>query len=74
MNKGQVLMKLSSWKDKYDIEEGMKELEKVLNENNMDFSNLEFMLRYSYDDYGEISISTKPSREFNRIRFNKIKK
>ena len=72
MNKGQVLMKLYNWKDKYDIDEGLEILEEALKEQGLDYSNIEFILRYTRDDYGEISVSTKPAKEIKNIKFNKI--
>lgn len=72
MNRGQVLMKLSNWKDKYDIDEGMKKLEETLKEQGLDYSNIEFILKYTRDDYGEISILTKPAKDIENIKFNKI--
>lgn len=72
MNKGQILMKLENWKNKYDIDEGLEKLKQALEEQGLDYSNIEFILKYTRDDYGEISVSTKPSSDIGYIRFNKI--
>lgn len=71
MTKGNLLYKLDNWKDKYDIESGVKDLENELSKHNLTVENITAILKYSHDDYGEISVLTKPMQDIKRIKFNK---
>ena len=72
MTKGQLLYKLEPWKGKFDIDKGIKDLENKLKEYDLDYSNIEFILRYTRDNYGEISVETKPKRDLGYIKFYRI--
>lgn len=71
MIKSNLLYKLDNWRDKYDVDSGLKDLDNELAKYNLTTDNITSIIKYSYDDYGEISVLTKPMRDIKRIRFNK---
>ena len=73
MTKGSLLYKLDNWKDKYNVNKGIMDLEKELEKHNLSIDNIVSILKYSRDEYGEISVVTKPISDIGFIRFDKIK-
>lgn len=71
MTKEELKNSLSSWKDKYNVEEGIEALEEALKSNDLDFNNITAVFKYNREDCGEISIMTKPSSHISFIKFKK---